>query len=290
MANPIYPNTGTKVLCELLRSLMAGCTVHLFQGTTPFNPPITVDQLLEAYYSGYAPITVPSLLPSYLAPQGGTSTQIATQQFNFYVPNGVATTTVTAGGAGYGAGTTVTFTGGGGSGATGHATLAAGVVTAIVIDNPGSGYTSAPTVVISGGGGAGATATCTIANLGEGVQSVAVTAPGAGYVTPPAVSFAGGGGSGAAAEATIAGGLVTGIVVLNPGSGYTSAPTVSFAGGGGAGATAIATIGTITNEIGGFYTEDPAGNLIFGGNFNAPVSMGVPGDAIPLDIVFNFGN
>lgn len=290
MATPIYPNVGTKFLCELLRAAMVDCTLHLFQNNISFNPNVRLVDLLECTFAGYEFKTVASLLPAYLAPQGGSSTQMATQQFNYYEPDSVATVTVTAGGAGYGAGTTVNFTGGGGSGAAGTAVIAAGVITDITITNGGQGYTSAPTVTITGGGGAGATATSTIDDTGRGVSGVTITSAGAGYTTPPAVSFSGGAGSGATADATIAGGQVTGITILNPGTGYTSAPTVAFAGGGGAGAAATATIAEITNEAQGFWVEDASGVLVFGGKFNNPVVMAAPGDAIPLDVVFNFGN
>lgn len=71
----------------------------------------------------------------------------------------VASVTGLVGGSGYTVAPTVTFTGGGGTGATAHATVASGVVTAVVIDTPGHNYTSVPTVVFTGvGTGASATA------------------------------------------------------------------------------------------------------------------------------------
>ena len=287
MANPIYPNTGTNFLAELFRAAMAGCDVHLFQGTAPFNPTIELVNIPEATFSGYDVKTISALLPAYLAPQGGTSTQIATQQWNYYRQKSVDAVAVTAGGAGYASAPTVSFTG---SGAAATATIVAGAVTAITVTDGGQGYTSAPTVVISGGGGAGATATATIADLGKGVSGITIDNPGAGYTSPPSVSFAGGGGSGAAADAQVQGGQVVSITILDPGMGYTSAPTISFAGGGGAGAAATATIAQIPNDIGGFYVTAPTGELVFGGNFDNPVTMNGVGDAIPLDVVFNFSN
>ena len=52
------------------------------------------------------------------------------------------------------------FTGGGGSGATGTATIAGGVITAVSITNLGTNYTSAPTITLPAGAG-GSTGTVT---------------------------------------------------------------------------------------------------------------------------------
>jgi hypothetical protein len=61
----------------------------------------------------------------------------------------VASITALVGGSGYTIAPAVAFLGGGGSGATGHAVLAGGAVSSIVIDTPGSGYTSAPTIYVA---------------------------------------------------------------------------------------------------------------------------------------------
>jgi len=288
--NALYPNTGTTFLANLFSAAMADCVVHLFNGSTRFNAATTLGNLTEAFFSGYAPITVANLLPPYLAPQGGTNTQIPTIQFAWYNPSSVDAVNVTAAGTGYTTPPTIGFTGGGGSGATAHATVSGGNITAITVDTGGSGYTSAPTVTITGGGGSGGTATATIANTGQGVNGISVTAGGSGYTTPPTVTFSGGGGTGAVATAAVSGGVVTGITIVNPGTGYTSAPTVGFTGGGGSGATATATIGQVGDLVQGFFVTDPTGNLVFGANFDAPIGVGGPGAAIPLDVTFNFKN
>ena len=77
---------------------------------------------------------------------------------NDVAPKGVASITVTAGGADYTDATiTVTITDtGGGSGATAVATVAAGAVTAITVTDPGSGYTAATTSVTITDTGTGA--------------------------------------------------------------------------------------------------------------------------------------
>jgi hypothetical protein len=286
---PIYPNVGTEWIAQLFRAAMAGCVAHLFKNSYVVEPPTTLSNFLEADYSGYAPITVTSLLPPYLDPSGGSTTRIPTEQFDFYAPKSVDSVTIGAGGAGYTSVPTVTFSGGGGFGATGHATTAANAVTAVIVDSPGVGYTSAPTVVF-GGPGTGATGTAVLTDHGQGIAAVNLTSGGAAYTTPPAVSFSGGGGSGAVAIATLVGGVVTAVTVLNAGSGWTSAPTVVFTGGGGAGAAATAVLGHVGNSVWGFYVLDPSGALVLAATFDSALPMSVPGQSIPLDVLFRFPN
>ncbi len=76
-----------------------------------------------------------------------------------------------------------------GGGATAHATIVAGVITAITVDSGGT-YTGTPTVVITSPDGTGATATATVG--GGAVTSVAVGAGGTGYKSA-IISFKGGG-------------------------------------------------------------------------------------------------
>lgn len=78
--------------------------------------------------------------------------------------SGVASVTITGGGASYETPPTVAFTGGGGTGAAGTAVLTADAVTSVTITNPGTGYTSAPTVVFSEGGGADAAGTAVLSS------------------------------------------------------------------------------------------------------------------------------
>jgi hypothetical protein len=290
MGAPLYPNTGTNWLAQLFRTAMAGCLVDLFQNNISVQPGTILSNLHLCDYSGYGQITVANLLPPYIDPAGGSSTRIPTEQFEYYVPESVASVTVTAGGTGYTSAPTVTFTGGGGSGATGTAVLTATAVTSVTITNGGQGYTSAPTVTFSGGGGTGATGTAVLGDTGLGVVSYTVTAGGSLYTTPPVVGFTGGGGTGAVAEAVITGGVVTGINVINAGSGYTSAPTIALTGGGGSGATATATLGHQQNTAYGFVVREPGGVVVSMANFDAPIPMGSPFDAIPLDVVFRFPN
>jgi autotransporter-associated beta strand protein len=87
--------------------------------------------------------------------------------------NGMATITVTSGGAGYLDTPIVTITGGGGVGATAVANISSGgALTNITITSPGIGYTSAPAVTLFGGGysTAATLGTATIApNIGGGL-------------------------------------------------------------------------------------------------------------------------
>lgn len=71
--------------------------------------------------------------------------------------------------------------------ATGTATISAGSITAISIDNGGAEYATAPTISFSGGGGTGAAATCTI--VSGSVATITIINPGSGYTSAPTVSF-----------------------------------------------------------------------------------------------------
>lgn len=290
MPDPLYPNTGTDFLAETIRAALSSLTVHLFKNNVSLNADTILSNLQEADFSGYAEVTNTALLPVYRDPAGGSSFRIPTDQFNYYKPSSVASVAIGAGGSGYTSAPTVTFSGGGGQGATGHSVLTADAVSSIVVDTPGYGYTSAPTVTLTGGAGTGATATATTSDTGKGISGVNVTAGGTGYTTPPVVAFSGGGGSGAIGEAVITGGVVTSVNVLQAGTGYTSAPSVGFTGGGGSGAAATTTIDHITNSIFGWWVEDSAGTFILGANYDGGIVMANPGDAIPQDITFRFGN
>ena len=109
------------------------------------------------------------------------------------------------GGSNYGAGTTVVFSAPatpGGVTATGTATVAAGVITAITITNPGSGYTSYPTIAFQNvGSGSGASA-----NSNVSVTGVVITNPGSGYTAAPTVAFSTGTTTAAATTVGVAAG------------------------------------------------------------------------------------
>lgn len=68
-----------------------------------------------------------------------------------------------------------------GMGALATATVVAGVITAITVDNQGQGYFGATVNILSGGLGSGATATATVTN--GRVASITVGAGGSGYVS-----------------------------------------------------------------------------------------------------------
>ncbi len=48
--------------------------------------------------------------------------------------------------------------------------------------------------------------------------------------------------------------------------------------------------GVVSNIIFGFWAENAGGDLIMVGRFENPIPMAALGDAIPLDVKFNFGN
>ena len=94
---------------------------------------------------------------------------------------------VLRGGSGYSGPPAVVFTGGelwpGGVQATGHVTLAAGAISALIVDSPGGPYGVPPTVTI-GGAGSGA-----IITVGLSVSSIELLDGGLGYdpSNPPSV-------------------------------------------------------------------------------------------------------
>lgn len=81
--NGIFPNTGALLLVGLLRTALAGCTVHLLQTMTTVTELTTLADLTpnEATFDGYAAKTVAALLAAYLDPAGGASTMVPTQDF-----------------------------------------------------------------------------------------------------------------------------------------------------------------------------------------------------------------
>lgn len=101
---------------------------------------------------------------------------------------------------------------------------AAGVITAVVVDEPGSGYTSAPGVAIHNGTIFDPISGATPAQVSSTLALSAVTPLelGADYTSAPTVTVSDpdGTGSGAAASARTSVGAVTGIAVTQPGSGY----------------------------------------------------------------------
>jgi uncharacterized membrane protein len=161
-----------------------------------------------------------------------------------------------------------------GTAATGTATVAAGVVTAIAVDTPGTGYTAADigraiTIAAPASAGSGAAATATLGTTGptnNSVAVIAVTNGGSGYTVAPGVVISAPqivGGTQATATANVAGGSVVSVTITNVGSGYTAAPTVSFDTGVGGATATIATliadgVATVNLTSGGSgYTAAP---------------------------------
>ena len=80
----IYPNVACLDVIGLMRTKLAGCSVHLYK--SPFTPgagTVLADlTAIEADFGGYAAITVTALLAAFIDPIGGASAQIGTVQFN----------------------------------------------------------------------------------------------------------------------------------------------------------------------------------------------------------------
>jgi hypothetical protein len=85
MPAPIYTNEAALTLCGNLDTALLLSKLRLYQTTpgAPLSPATTQAQLAAALatFTGYADITVAALLPPYLDPTGGASTQVPTQQF-----------------------------------------------------------------------------------------------------------------------------------------------------------------------------------------------------------------
>jgi hypothetical protein len=188
----------------------------------------------------------------------------------------IASIAVSAGGTGYTVAPTVAIpapTGANGRQATAHATLLAGAVDSIVIDDPGYGYLTAPTPTMTGGDGTGATIGAATLASGGAIDSIVIDTAGSDFSEPPIISFTGGAGANAAASAildTAATGPIVKIRVINAGKDYTVAPTLTIVPGvsGGTGATATATLST-TGNIKSVTLTNPGS----GYTFNPPVSF-----------------
>ena len=119
--------------------------------------------------------------------------------------------------------------------AKGHATMDAGTITEVVVDDPGSGYSKAPGVAVHNGtlmdpiafgpGGKEATVSATLKLVGLTVDQV-----GTGYTNSSTVTITDptGSGSGAAATLVTDNGAITGITVTNGGTGYLTAGMKKF--------------------------------------------------------------
>jgi len=187
---------------------------------------------------------------------------------------------VTNGGSGYSSAPPVTISGGSGSGATAHSVVVAGVVVAVVLDNPGMGYKATDTLTVSFGTGVGSGATGHVTMTGFNIASITINNQGS-FSSPTfgayAASFSGGGGSGATGligvSTNFPNSFVSSATVQNGGSGYTSPPTVTISGGtsGGTAPVLVANLGTeavatIVRDAGGSGYVAPPTVTISGGN------------------------
>jgi hypothetical protein len=149
----------------------------------------------------------------------------------------------------------LTFSGTGGSGASGTATIASGVVTAVSLTAGGSGYSTFPAFTV---------ATCstqpTTRNVTATITGLSLTSGGAGYNSVPSVTFSGAGGSGSSATANLG---VASLTLTGAGSGYTAVPTVSFSGSPTTAATATDSLKVVSVAVttAGSYTTFPTATI-----------------------------
>jgi len=190
-----------------------------------------------------------------------------------FVPNGIASIAVTAGGTGYNTapsgraitsiavqagGTlytnaTVSITDATGSGAVATAVITGGVITAINVTNGGAGYSATPTITITGNGTGAVVGAVTLTVTS--FQTVALTVTDAT-------------GTGAVLSAEVAGGAISAIRVVSPGINYT-APTVTIsnaAGGTGAVLGAVTLSGINYPSTASYYEQ----RRVFAGTITKP--------------------
>lgn len=254
-------------------------------------------------------ITSPSNLTLGVSQWGNQYILIVSKQTNgYYIWDGTAfytsgtvspLVTVTNSGLNYTSAPNVVASGGSGSGATFTATINAGSVQNIFVDNPGSGYKNGDLVVltISGGGSdSTASATANVTSSG-GIASVNVSNPGSIYPNGSYVVGTGGGGSGANFVGELSNGQMVSVAVNNPGTGYTSPPTLAItqpAGGTGSGfvGQAVLANGQITSVTlvsgGSGYTTPPT-VTVSGDGSGAVIQALISGGAVTGFTIVNPG-
>jgi autotransporter-associated beta strand protein len=144
---------------------------------------------INYFVGGPAPYFMYNLKNAYVYPGGafiddGGANITINQALQAPSGFGLATITVTNGGANYFAPPSVAITGGSGTGATASSVISGGKVTAINVTSPGSGYASGEklTITLTGGGGSGAGATnnALVANGSGGLTYASQNGSGAG--------------------------------------------------------------------------------------------------------------
>ena len=164
-----------------------------------------------------------------------------------------------------------------GFGASATATLSAGSVGSVQIDDGGSGYVPAPSVEITPFS-AVAVAKAVVGSNGA-ISSITVVSGGSGYTSTPAVTINSRVGSGAVARATVTNGQVSSISVTTAGAGYSAgniAVEIDLPRPPGSGAVAKAVVGSdgtissITVDSGGSgYATAPSIVVTGGGGSGA---------------------
>ena len=217
--------------------------------------------------NGGSYVSVPTLISSEtsVAPGGGLGCTLD-------LIMGVGSIDVGLGGSQYTSPPLVKIIGGNGTGAIATSYLAAGSVTAIVVDVPGTGYTDIPTVVITSGTGAAATAYLVPTKIGD----ITLTSDGGDtYTSPPDVTIEAAGSGATVGMVTMQVNTAT-LTTGGGGSQYVIGDILILAGGQGSASATVrinsvdnfGSIVTYTLLTSGVYTELPimTGNAAYGGS------------------------
>ena len=174
----VTPPAAVEILSDFITDLLARTHLYaiLYSNNVALTPQITLQQLTEATFGGYARQTVSSFNGPYIDPNHAAYAQSPLLTF---ACNGTASNTIygsalvgtppgatpatatnagaaggysgsftiTGGGSGYQFPPAVKLTGAGGSGAAAHSVITGGVVTDIILDSPGTGYSTYPVVI-----------------------------------------------------------------------------------------------------------------------------------------------
>ena len=218
-----------------------GCNYRILNDTGVISTGAIANGTAAGLTNGIGPITgVTAALSA--APAGGT-----TGTAYVIVGGSVAAPTVTQAGSGFTCAPVIVIDPPpvGGIQATAHATMTAGGIASIVMDNVGAGYIASPNFWILP-----QNPTYTGAPSGAG-QFAAAPFPPPGIVYPsnaaPGNQNIGPAGAQLTSIALTGSGVITGFVRVNWGAGYTGTPTVALANsGGGTLGTAAITLSAVT--------------------------------------------
>lgn len=82
MQQVLFPNVGSLSLINAIRLALADSTIHLFTNDITLSAATIKDNLTEAVFGGYVAKDVADMLPGYIDPAGGASSQTGTVQWD----------------------------------------------------------------------------------------------------------------------------------------------------------------------------------------------------------------